>query len=314
MFRPLFALLLLALAVGCGPRQTLQMPQERPAVDQIDPKATFSETILSAIADIEERLGCRIGFSFRDKDLELAVSHNGDVLFHPASTMKVPVMIEVYRQAEQGLFSMDDTLVVHNEFPSLIDGSPFTTGANRYLRDRMGQPVSIYELTREMIQTSDNVATNMLIELCGAPKITATMRSLGARRSYIIRPLMDNEAYEAGISNRMTPEELTILMERIDRDEAASPQSCEAMREILLGQRHRNLIPGNLPEGTPVASKSGSITGHRHDTGIVYAPFATWYLTILIDGVRDTGAAVNAAADLSRLIYDERERLAQGAR
>jgi beta-lactamase class A len=99
-------------------------------------------------------------------------------------------------------------------------------------------------------------------------------------------------------------------MEAIDRDEAASPESCAEMRRILLGQRFRNLIPALLPEGTLVAHKTGSITGVRNDTGIVYAPFGTYYLTIMSEGVEDSDAAIAAIAGISKTIYDERAALA----
>src|SRR5690606_26882627 len=92
------------------------------------PAARIEQAIFTEIARQEAELNCRVGYSLLFPDRDLHVAQHGDVLFHPASTMKVPIMIEVMRQAEQGLFSLDDTLVVTTEFERFIDGSPFTTG------------------------------------------------------------------------------------------------------------------------------------------------------------------------------------------
>lgn len=295
-------------------------PDRVPAVDTQSIVASapaghsaFESIILAAIREKEREIGCRIGLSYRDRDLPLRVEHNGDVLFHPASTMKVAVMIEIFRQADEGRYSVDDKVVVNANCRSMLDGSPFVVDARPYLQARIGQPETIVRIVEEMIQVSDNLATNMLIERAGARNITAMMRLLGAKDGFVIRGLQDIPAFNADISNRMTPNDLTTLMEAIDRGQAASPESCAEMKRILLGQRYRDMIPAQLPEAARVANKTGSITGHRHDTAIVEAPFGAWYLTILVDGLRGNNAAAGsrAAAEISRLIWDERAKVGQ---
>ncbi len=280
------------------------MPVERQSQD-------FESRLLAAVQAQEERLGCRIALSFKDQELPLAVEYRGDELFHAASTMKVPVMIEVFRQSEQGRFAMTDTLVVSPVFHSLIDDSTFECGGYEYIESRVGQPETILKLTEQMIVVSDNLATNMLITLCDPKKITATACSLGAENTLVLRCVEDIKAYEAGLSNRITAHDLVVLHESIETNRAASEASCAEMRRILLAQEHNKLIPAKLPEGVRVGHKTGSITGVRHDAGIVYAPFGTYYLTLLSDGLEDGDAGVEAIADLSRLIYDERQKLVQ---
>lgn len=260
--------------------------------------------IIEAVRTHEDTLDCRIGFSLLASSGE-RVEYRAGELFHAASTMKVPVMIEVYRQMDQGRFDEDNTLIVETSFPSLIDGSMYDVEPDPYLKERIGQPVSFQKLVEEMIQVSDNVATNLLIRQCGSQRITATMRSLGAEKGYVIRGLMDEPSYQAGISNRLTPNDLTALMRAIDTNEAASPESCETMFEVLAGQKYLDMIPAGVPEGVPTGNKTGSITGVRHDTAIVRAPFGHYYLTILMDGLEDGDAGKKAAADLSRLVYEE---------
>ena len=205
--------------------------------------ARFSERVIAAVKDAESRLGCRIGLSFIDKDLDLSVGYHEWDLFHAASTMKVPVMIEVFRQAEQGKFSMKDTILVDPVFHSMIDDSTFECDGYAYINSRKGQPETILKLTEQMIVISDNLATNLLITRCNARKITATARQLGATKTLVLRCVMDIPAYEAGLSNRVSAGDLTRLFEAIELYQAASPASCQEMKKILLAQEHNSMIP-----------------------------------------------------------------------
>ncbi|MBX3727886.1 MAG: serine hydrolase [Candidatus Sumerlaeia bacterium] len=301
--------LLLLGVVGCARTASspVPIPDGSPAVipDAAAVADTMEARVLAAVRAFEEAHSCKVGLAFKDKATGESISHRGDELFHPASTMKVAVMVGAFQQADEGLFALGDQVEVRDTFSSMIDGSPFKTAPARPLREHLGGKVSVRFLIEEMIQISDNAATNILIEMCGPKRITAAMRGLGARKSYVIRPLEDEEAFQAGISNRFTPDDLTRLMEAIDQDQAASPAACAEMRAILKGQRYRNLIPAGVPEGVEVGNKTGSITAHRHDTGIVYAPFGTYYLTVLVAGVADGEAGNRIVVELSRMIYEE---------
>lgn len=305
---------ILAIGVGllalspCGlSSETKDSPM--PSEPRMD---TFRTAVLTAVQAKEKQLNGRIALAFHDKELPLQVEYRGDELFHAASTMKVPVMIEVFRQSEQGHFAMTDTFVISPIFHSLIDDSTFECEGYEYIQSRISQPETILKLTEQMIVVSDNLATNMLITLCNPKKITATARSLGAEKTLVLRCVEDTKAYEAGLSNRITAHDLVVLHAAIETGRAAGEASCAEMRRILLAQEHNDLIPAKLPEGVRVGHKTGSITGVRHDAGIVYAPFGTYYLALLSDGLKDGDAGVEALADLSRLIYDERRKLAEG--
>ena len=270
---------------------------------------TFTSGVLDRVQSTENALGCRIGLSFRDKDLPVEVEYRADERFHAASTMKIPVMIEVFRQAEQGIFDLDDTMPVDPVCQSFLEDKTFVCDAGEYLTSMLHKELSIKKIMEQMIVVSDNLATNMLIAKCGYRKINSTMRSLGANTGYVLRGVQDDPAYLAGLSNRMTAHDLNVLNEAIDSNRAASRESCEEMRNILLAQRHNTMIPARLPDNVRVAHKTGGITGVRHDSAIVYAPFGTWYLTILTDNLKDEDAGVEAVADLSRFIYDECKKL-----
>lgn len=274
-----------------------------------DTHLSFDERLAAALEAAEKEHQCRIGLSFRDDRLGLEYAWRGNELFHPASTMKVPVMIEVFRQAEAGAFKMDDTILVDPMFRSMIDDSEFECDAKEELTKRIGQPETILRLTELMIVVSDNLATNLVLRLVRPPRVTATMRELGARDGFVLRGVQDEKAFQAGISNRLTPNDLTTLMHAIETDQAAGTDSCAEMRRILLDQKYNDMIPAKLPEGTRVAHKTGNITRNFHDAAIVYTPTGSYCLTIMVEGITESKEAKEVSSSLARMVHDGRAAL-----
>lgn len=304
--------LLLGLALfgivlgGCARTPpTISDKEARLAADSL----TWQEAneIVARAAAIEDRLGCRIGLAYRDAAGREAFSHRGDELFHAASTMKLPVMIELMRRVDVGDASLSETIVFRSSFRSMIDDSPFDVPPNRRLQPLLGTPVTLLKLCEEMIVISDNTSTNLLIERLGAPRITGSMRALGASRSVVLRGVEDTVAFNYGLSNKVTAIDLNALLAAIEEGRASAPATTAEMKRILLAQEYNSMIPGRLPEGTRVAHKTGSIDGVRNDTAIVYAPAGAFYITVLVDGLKDGDAGVAAIAELSRAIYDAHE-------
>lgn len=229
--------------------------------------------------------------------------------FHAASTMKTPVMIELFKQAEAGKFSLEDSLLVKNSFKSIVSGDPFSLDINQDSGDKLysqiGDSVSIRGLMVDMIINSSNLATNLLIELVDARKVTATMRSLGAEDILVLRGVEDIEAYEAGLSNTTTAYDLLLLYEKLAEGDYISEEANSEMIDILLQQRHNDIIPARLPEGIKVAHKTGSITAVRHDSGLVILPDGRKYVLVLLsDELTDPEKGVETMATVSRMIYD----------
>lgn len=275
----------------------------------VDPYARFRARVTGKIADIESSLQCRMAVSFADRDHPFRVAHRADELFHAASTMKTPVMIELFRQVDSGEIALDDALPVDASQPSFLETGTFECDSGELLAERLGGTATVRELNEQMIVVSDNLATNILLNRIGYRRVNSAMRALGADTGYVLRGPQDIAAWRAGLSNRMTAADLNVLLEAIDRDLAASPESCRTMREVLLRQHYDSRIPAKLPDGVRVAHKTGTIDGVCHDSGIVYAPFGTWYLTVLMDGVRSEPDGSAAIAELSRFVYDLREAL-----
>jgi beta-lactamase class A len=267
---------------------------------------SLRERIEARIAQVP---GAVVGVSFRDLQTGDSLNVNADESFHAASTMKVPVMIELFRQAERGSFSMDQQILLVNQFGSLVDGSPFSVDArddsDSLLYQKVGGRVLVRELLERMIDRSSNLATNALIAMVGAERANATAHTLGATRIKVLRGVEDQKAYDAGMNNTTTARDLATLMLAIETERAASAASCRAMKAILLRQEFNDDIPAGVPPGTPVAHKTGSITAVRHDAGIVYPKGRRPYvLVVLTRGIPDEKVATSLIADVSRLVYD----------
>lgn len=231
-----------------------------------------------------------------------------DRSFHAASTMKVPVMIEFFRQVDAGKLSLDQPLPLANQFASIVDGSPYALDAkddeDASLYERLGKPVPARELVERMITRSSNLATNTVIALVDAKRVTKTLRSLGARQMNVLRGVEDGKAYQKGLNNTATARDLATLMAAIEQGKAASPASTQVMRSILLAQELNLEIPAGLPAGTPVAHKTGQISGVLHDAAIVYPSGRPPYiLVVLTSGIPDEKVARALIADLSRQVY-----------
>jgi beta-lactamase class A len=232
---------------------------------------------------------------------------NEDVSMHAASTMKVPVLMELFRQVDAGRFAADDSIVVNNRFTSIADGSSYTLGSDRdtEIVERLGQPMSLRRIATGMSVISSNLATNILIDVVTADSVQATMARIGAGDMVVLRGVSDNPAFAAGMNNMATAAALARSLEAIARCEIHTRASCDAMLEILEAQQFRTQIPAGLPDGTRVANKTGSITGHRHDGAIIYPPGrAPYVLAVLTRGIDGTAAANRVAVDISRAVWD----------
>lgn len=234
---------------------------------------------------------------------------NDTVTFHAASTMKTPVMYELYRQAATGAFSLDDSLVLKNEFRSIVDGSPFSLDpgddSEGELYKHPGEKRSIRSLIYQMIIVSSNFATNLVIEKAGPSNVMNTLRGMGINKMQVLRGVEDNKAFAKGMNNTTTAHDLLLLFDAIDKGRGVSKEDAADMTRILLDQKFNEIIPAQLPAGVKVAHKTGSITGVQHDGGIVYLPDGKKYILVLLaKGIENTDAAVNMMAGVSRLVYD----------
>ncbi|HLV81679.1 MAG TPA: serine hydrolase, partial [Chthonomonadaceae bacterium] len=228
----------------------------------------------------------RVAVAYEDLETGHSLFLRADEPFHPASTFKVCVLMELYRQSDTGALALDDTLAVYNTFPSIVDGSPFSTyvedDSETSLYARIGERVSLRELGRLMVTQSSNLATNILVERLGAAQITAFMRDLGAEGLLVLRGVEDNKAFALGKNNVATARGLLCAWKRLAQAEVVSKEASEEMLAVLRQQQHVNGIPAGLPAGVPVANKPGWNTLLFHDAAAVFPPRRAPFLLVVM--------------------------------
>jgi len=260
-------------------------------------------------AFIAEQTNQTISVAVYDLETGDEILVNPDEAYHPASTIKVHVMMEVFRQAEQGLFRLGDRLPIINAFTSIADGSKFSLDVNddaeKTLYPRIGETETIAELTRLMIVRSSNLATNLLLDLLGLEFLQHTLDEHELGGIDLRRGVEDELAFEHGINNRVTADGLVDLLQLIAEERAFTPELSRSMLEILHDQEFRSGIPAGLPPTARVAHKTGEISTIAHDAGIVYMPNRKPYVVaILTEWDKDVTGRKTTIAAASYQVYE----------
>lgn len=190
------------------------------------------------------------------------IAFQPDIPLVAASVIKIPIMVEAFRQAEAGLISMEETFVIHPE-----DKMP-SCGALTYLHD--GLEVMLSDLCVLMIILSDNTATNLMIDRLGIDNVNDAMRKLGLEKTTLRRRLFDSVASGKGIQNHITAGEMAVLLKKIYEGKCISEKADACMLQILKDQRLNGKIPFFLDD-YEIAHKTGEDDGITHDVGIVFA-------------------------------------------
>ena len=249
-----------------------------------------------------------ISVAFRDLVTGEEIMINESETFHAASTMKTPVLIEVFKQAKEGKLSLSDSIRIRNEFQSIVDGSMYSLNpaddSEQKMYGLVGKKKALKDLVNDMIIYSSNLATNTVIELVGAKNVMNTMRELGANHIQVLRGVEDGKAFEKGLNNTTTAFDLLVIFEAMARGKAVSPGASRQMIDILLHQQFNKMIPARLPTTVKVAHKTGNITGVLHDSGIVFLPNGHSYVLVLLSkNIDNEETATNLLAGISEMVY-----------
>lgn len=266
---------------------------------------------MELLQDIKTELGKQAGFfalAFEDLQTHHQILWNADTEFHAASTMKTPVMIEVYKQVAAGKRSLQEPVLVKNQFKSIVDGSDYQLNpgddSQEKLYTQIGTRIPLADLVYQMIIRSSNLATNLIIEMVDGKKVTQTMRRLGARKIQVLRGVEDQKAFDAHLNNTTTAKDLMLIYAKMAEGRIIDKNACADMIRILEDQTDREIIPALLPANVKVAHKTGYITGVHHDSGIVFLPDGKKYVLVLLSkNLSDNAAAVSSMAKVSEMIY-----------
>ena len=254
------------------------------------------DKMVAEVTSIASRLDGVMGVSILDLTDRRSFVLNGDQVFPTASTIKLPLLMELYRQDQDGGGAR---LLDHYTFDraDLVDGSEIMRGLSPGV-----SVITNRDLAQFMVAVSDNAATNVLIGRVGMEKVNAMLRMHGLTQTTLRRRMMDLAAAQRGDENIATPRELTRLLELLAKGEILKPTATQAMVEQLATGKDA-YIPRRLPSNVRVANKPGSLDGVRVDAGIVYAAHRPFAIAVMTSMNRDERAAEDAISQVALAAY-----------
>ncbi len=265
--------------------------------------------LIQRIQEIGERAGfTAVAVSAYDYETSVRFSYHADRFFHAASTIKVAVLLAVFKAVEEGKVKLESRLHVRNRFHSIANGEIFRVGAQRdgdsSIHRQLGRAVPIIDLSRAMITRSSNLATNLLFDLLGLDFIRAVLAEAGLSGIKIERGVEDEAAFEAGLNNEVTADGLLGVFQLLCERRFPGEKSCEQMIDILLAQELNRMIPARLPDTAKVAHKTGEISTVCHDAGIVFLPERKPYvLAILTESAPSQDQRQKSVAAISKAVF-----------
>jgi len=287
----------------------MSVVEKLPLLPQTDSVAAAEVSLYRNVLKLKKEHGLEnLGISFFDEETTIQWSYNADHYVHAASTMKLAVLLGVFRQIEHGELSLDSPVHVRNRFTSIVNQEPFMLDLSRdddpNVYGHLGKTLTVGELAYWMITRSSNLATNLLVEVVGVPTIQLALDELDIDGIRVLRGVEDQKAFEAGLNNEFTANGLLKLLRLIAEGRAYSKKASDEMLNIMLEQQYRSGIPAGLPKAARVAHKTGNISTVHHDAGIVYLEGRKPYvLVILTQFAAETGRGT-AVADVSRDIFN----------
>ena len=279
------------------------------APPQRESVAASEVSLYRSVQKIRQEHGLEnLGISFYDAETTIQWSYNADHYFHAASTMKLAVLLGVFRQIDRGELSLDAPVHIRNRFTSIVNQEPFMLDLGRDadpdVYGHLGRTLTVRELAYWMITKSSNLATNLLVDVVGIPTIQQALDELEIDGVRVLRGVEDQAAFQAGLNNEVTANGLLKMLRLIADGKAYSQKACEEMLNIMLEQQYRSGIPAGLPKAARVAHKTGNISTVHHDAGIVYLEGRKPYvLVILTQFTAETGRGT-AVAEVSRDIFN----------
>jgi beta-lactamase class A len=251
--------------------------------------------------EIADRLDGVMGVAILDLRDGRILLHNADRIFPTASSIKIAVLLGLYRQDQEaragakGKAKLDDVYTFDPK--DLVEDSRIMaslTAGVTHLTNR--------DLAQFMVAVSDNAAANVLIDRVGKANVNAMLRGLGLSKTMLRRKMIDIVAARKGDENVATPEEMVRLLEAIYKDKVLTKESTVALMKQLSTLK-QSYIPRLLPESVQVANKPGELEAVRTDSGIVFAANRPFAISVMTAYDRDERAAERAISEVALEAY-----------
>ena len=254
------------------------------------------------VHDIAAHVDGVVGYEVLDLTSNERFGQLERAVFPTASTIKLAIVYELFKQADEGRVKLDDRITLDRA--KAVGGSGVLAA--------MGTPtLSVRDYAALMVMLSDNTATNVLIDLVGAGSVTQRMAGLGLGATKLRRRMMDLEAARRGDENVSTPAEVVRLLQILHTGNGLTPASRDQALDLLKKTKISRLRAG-LPPGVEAANKPGELEGVRVDAGIVFAKNRPYALCVMTTYLKSEEEGEHAIVDISRAVYEYFSRLGAG--
>jgi len=254
------------------------------------------------VEEIANRLDGVMGVAILDLTDGRILLHNGDRVFPTASSIKIAILLELYRQDQQAHSGAKDKAKLDDIYAfdpkDLVEDSQIMAGLTPGVTR-----VTNHDLAQFVVAVSDNAATNVLIDRVGMQNVNATMRSLGLTKTMLRRKMMDVAAARRGDENVATPQEMARLLEAIYKGKVLNKELTDQFIKQLRTLKKDSYLSYELPAAVELADKPGTLDGVRNDSGIVFAQNRPFVISVMTAYDRDEKAAERAISEVALEAY-----------
>jgi beta-lactamase class A len=259
----------------------------------------------TSVTDTDRSLDGVMGVAIVDlTDNHQYLLHADDV-YPQASSIKIAVLAELYRQSQQGKLKLTDSYTVNAS--DLVPDSDIMVGLTPGVTK-----LTLRDVATMMVAVSDNSATNVLIDRVGMDNVNALMTSLGLKHTLLRRKMMDLKAAGEGRENVSTPKEMATLLEQIYHGKVLNKEMTDDFFKVLSTHKD-SWIPRYLPEGLKMANKPGALEGVRNDSGVIFVENRPYIICVMTTYLRRESDGEEAIARVSQAAYRMFDRLARAS-
>jgi len=259
----------------------------------------------STINEVDRNLDGVLGVAILDLDNGRKFQLHAEEVFPQASSIKIAVLAELYRQAQAGKLKLTDLYTVQSS--DLVADSDImgglTPGVTR---------ITLRDLATMMVAVSDNSATNVLIDRVGMDNVNTLMDSLRLAHTRLRRKMMDLKAAGESRENISTPAEMTTLLENLYRGKVLNPEMTADFFKMLSTHKE-SFIPRELPAGLKIANKPGELEGVRNDSGVVFVENHAYVISAMTTYLRREREGEEAISKISGAAFRMFDRLARAS-
>src|SRR5438874_5774678 len=254
------------------------------------------------VEEIAARLDGVMGVAILDLTDGRILLRNADRVFPTASSIKIAVLLELYRQDQEtragakGKAKLDDIYTCDTK--DVVEDSQIMAGLTAGVTR-----VTNRDLAQFVVAVSDNAATNVLIDRVGMQNVNATLRNLGLTKTMLRRKMIDIAAARRGDENVSTPQEMARLLEMIYKGKALNKELTDQLIKQLKTLKKDSYLSYELPTGVDIADKPGSLEGVRNDSGIIFAQNRPFAISVMTAYDRDEKAAERAIGEVALEAY-----------